>query len=131
MANIKTAINLTVEGGQPVYALSDEIAAEAVSYLIIDLARGDTDLVVEVQPSVSSQLHLMLLTSSIYTSDLTYRFSDGSTDAAVALTLDGPHLYSAGNLAAFGVDPLQIKLTLAGAGEDAQVSLFVARDATP
>jgi hypothetical protein len=72
-----------------------------------------------------------VISSSLYSANLTYVFSDGTTDSASTLTLDGPHLYSAGNLGVVGVDANQVKLSLAVAGADTTVTIFVARDATP
>ena len=107
------------------------IEAQATDKIDVELAPGDSGITVEIQPSASSQLYVLLLSSTYYSSDLTYVFSDGTTDAADTLSLDGPQLFSAGNLGAIGVNPTQIKLTMAPSGETATVSMFVARDATP
>jgi hypothetical protein len=131
MSRVTTTISVSIAGGKTVTASSGVIEAEATGNIDVELAPGDTGLTVEIQPSASSQLYVLLLTSTYYSSDLTYVFSDGTTDAADTLVLDGPQLFSAGNLGAIGVNPTQIKLTMAAGGETATVSIFVARDATP
>ena len=131
MARVTTTLSIAIAGGQTVAASSGVIEAEATGQIDVDLEADNSEVTVEIQPSASSQLHVLLLSSSFYGSDLTYVFSDGTTDAADTLTLDGPQMFSAGNLGAIGVNPTQIKLTMAASGEDATVSIFVARDATP
>lgn len=131
MSRITMTSSVAIAGGQTVTATSGVIEAEATGQVDVNLAADDTEVVVEIQPSASTQIHVLLLSSTFYGSDLTYVFSDGTTDAADTLTLDGPQLFSAGNLGAIGVNPTQIKLTMASSGQDATVSIFVARDATP
>lgn len=131
MARITTTLSVAIAGGKTVSASSGVIEAEATGQIDVDLLADDTEVTVEIQPSASSQLHVLLLSSTYYGSGLSYVFSDGTSDAADTLTLDGPQMFSAGNLAAIGVNPTQIKLTMASSGEAATVSIFVARDATP
>jgi len=131
MSRVTTTISVAIAGGKTVTASTGVIDAQATGNVDVSLSPGDAGVTVEIQPSASSQLYVLLLTSTYYSSDLTYVFSDGVTDAAVTLTLDGPQLFSAGNLGAIGVNPTQIKLTMAPGGEAATVSMFVARDATP
>lgn len=131
MSRITFTLSVSIAGGKTVTASSQVIEAEATGQIDIDLTADDTEVTVEIQPSASSQLHVLLLSSTYYSPHLTYVFNDGSTDAATTLTLDGPQMFSAGNLSAIGVSPRRIKLTMAAAGENATVSIFVARDATP
>lgn len=131
MSRITTTLSVAIAGGKTVTASSKVIEAEATSNIDIALLADDTEVTVEIQPSASSQIHVLLLSSTYYGPKLTYVFSDGTTDAVDTLTLDGPQMFSAGNLAAIGVNPTQIKLTMASAGTAATVSIFVARDATP
>ncbi len=131
MSSITFTLSVSIAGGKTVTASSGVIEAEATGQIDIDLTADDTEVTVEIQPGTSSQLHVLLLSSTYYSPALTYVFNDGTTDAADTLTLDGPHMFSAGNLSAIGVSPRLIKLTMAAAGENATVSIFVARDATP
>ncbi len=130
MFRVTTTLSVSIAGGQTVSASSDVIEADAIDSIDIDLAADDVPVTVEIQPGVSSQLHALLLSSTFYSSDLTYVFNDGSSDADETLTLDGPQMFSAGNLTAISVDPTNIKLTMAPTGEAATVSIFVARNAT-
>jgi hypothetical protein len=131
MYRVTTTLSVSIAGGHTVTASSDVIEAEAIDQLDIELAADDTPITVEIQPGASSQLHALLLSSTHYASDLTYVFNDGTTDADETLTLDGPQIFSAGNLGAISVNPTHIILTMASTGEAATVSIFVARDATP
>lgn len=131
MSRVTMSITAAIAGGQAVTASSGIIEAEATGQIDIELAADDNEVTVEIQPSASSQLYVLMLSSTYYGAALTYVFSDGTTDASTTLSLDGPQLFSAGNLGAVGVNPTQIKLTMAASGEDATVSIFVARDATP
>jgi len=133
MSSLTTTLSVTIAGGDTVSASSEVIEAEATGQIDIEIAAGTADLMVEIQPSASTQIHVLLLSSSFYGSGLTYVFNDGTSDADDILTLDGPQMFSAGSLAAISVNPTQIKLSMAAspAGEDATVSIFVARDATP
>lgn len=130
MFRVTTTLSVSIAGGQTVSASSDVIEADAIDSIDIELASDDTPVTVEIQPGASSQLHALLLSSTFYSSDLTYVFNDGSSDADETLTLDGPQMFSAGNLTAISVDPTNIKLTMASTGEAATVSIFVARNAT-
>lgn len=129
MSRVTITLSAAIAGGKAVTVSSGVIEAEATGQVDIDLIADDTEVTADIQPSDSSQLHVLLLSSTHYSSNLTYVFSDGTTDAADTLTLDGPQMFSSGNLAAIGVNPTQIKLTMASSGEDATVSIFVARNA--
>ena len=104
MPRITTTISVSIAGGQTVSVSSGVIEAQATDKIDVELAPGDSGITVEIQPSASSQLYVLLLSSTYYSSDLTYVFSDGTTDAADTLSLDGPQLFSAGNLGAIGVN---------------------------
>jgi len=131
MPRVTIDVKVSVAGGQSVIASSGVIASEAIGEIHKDLLADDSEVSIEIQPSASGQLHALMLYSTHYGPDLTYVFSDGITDAATPLTLDGPQIYSGGNLVAIGVNPIQVKFTMASSGQDATVSIFVARDATP
>ncbi|HEC20624.1 MAG TPA: hypothetical protein ENI97_15000 [Gammaproteobacteria bacterium] len=131
MSRVTVTLTAAIAGGQTFSASSGVIDAEATGQIDVDLTADDSTVTVDIQPSAASQIHVLMISSTHYSSNLTYVFSDGSSDAADTLTLDGPHSYSAGNLGAVGVKPTQIKFTLASGGDDATVSIFVARDATP
>ncbi len=131
MARATTTLSVSIAGGPTISASSGVIEAEATDQVDINLVADGSEVTVEIQPSASSQLYVLLLSSTHYGSDLTYVFSDGTTDAATTLALDRPQMFSAGNLGAIGINPTQIKLTMAATGQDTTVSIFVVRDATP
>ena len=132
MPRLTTTLNVAIAGGSNISVSSDVIEAQAIDQIAVILEPDDNTTTVEIQPSAASQIHALLISSSGYGSHLSYVFSDGSLDAEPTLILDGPHMFSSGNLAAIGVNPTLIRLTLAAAaGEAATVSIFVARDATP
>jgi len=131
MSTLTVTCNVAIAGDKTLSASSGHINAEATSQINIDLVADGNSVTVELQPSSADQVYVLLLSSTHYSSHLTYVFSDGTSDSPSALTLDGPHLYSAGNLSAVGVNPTHIKFTMTPSGEDASISLFVARDATP
>jgi hypothetical protein len=137
MARITTTLSIAIAGENSVAVSSGVIEAEATSQIDVNLPDDNSEITVEIQPSASSQLHVLLLSSSYYGSELEYVFSDGNTKSSPRLTLDAPQMFSAGSMGANGAKPpLQIlfKLnTMPGelAGEGASVSIFIARDATP
>ncbi len=113
MAKVTTTLSIAIAGGQTVSVSSGVIDAEATGQVDVILPDDGSTVTVEVQPSASSQLHALLLSSSYYGSRLRYVFSDGTTESSPVLTLDGPHMFSAGNLGANGTNPpTQMKFTL-------------------
>jgi hypothetical protein len=137
MARVTTTLSIAIAGGKTVAVSSGVIQAEATGQIEVDLPDDNSEVTVEIQPSASSQLHVLLLSSSYYGSELEYVFSDGTTKSSPRLTLDAPQMFSAGNMGANGAKPpLQILFrlnTMPGdlAGKGASVSIFIARDATP
>ena len=131
MATVTTSTTVAIAGGSSVTATSPVFNAEATGEVSIGLLADDAVITAEIQPSAASQLYVLLISSSYYGPELTYVFSDGTTDSATTFTLDGPQLYSAGNLGAVGVTPTHIRFTMTSAGVPATVKVFVARDATP
>ena len=125
MSRVTITLSVAIAGQRTVTASSGAIEAEASGQISKELAADDTEVTIEIQPGAANQLRALLLSSTYYGADLTYVFSDGTTDAADTLTLDGPQIFSAGNLGAIGVDPRQIKLTMASSGEEATVSIAV------
>jgi hypothetical protein len=70
------------------------IDVEATDRTEVNIAPGDTDKVVEIQPSALGALHLLLIKSSSYGAHLTFKANDGAADSA-AVVLDSPQLFSA------------------------------------
>jgi hypothetical protein len=137
MVRVTTTLSIAIAGGKTVAVSSGVIQAEATGQIEVDLPDDNSEVTVEIQPSASSQLHVLLLSSSYYGSELEYVFSDGTTKSSPRLTLDAPQMFSAGSMGANGAKPpLQMLFKLSAmpgdlAGEGATVSIFIVRDATP
>ena len=137
MARLTTTLSIAIAGGKTVSVSSGVIEAEATGQIDVALPDDNTEVTVEIQPSDSSQMHVLLLSSSYYGEELEYVFSDGTTKSSPRLTLDGPQMFTAGSLGANGAKPpVQMLFKLNNmpgdlAGKGAKVSIFIARDATP
>jgi len=130
MPIVKYSFSVSVAGGPYLVVNSNSLSSEATDTVDVSIASGDPELTVEIQPSAVGKIHLIVIESDLYSEDLKFKFSDGTTDSA-ALTLDSPQLHTNGSLALLGsINPNQIKLTLGGTGLEAKVSVFVARNAT-
>jgi hypothetical protein len=131
MAKVTISTTVAIAGGASITATSPVFNAEATGDVSVELLADDATVTAEIQPSDASQLYVLLISSSYYGPELSYVFSDGTTDSAATFTLDGPQLFSAGNLSAIGVTPTHIRFTMTAAGAAGTVKVFVARDATP
>jgi len=130
MPTVKYSLSLSVAGGPYLVVDSNSISAEATDSVEVSIASGDPELTVEIQPSALAKVHVILIESSLYSEDLTFKFSDGVTDS-VDLTIDSPQLHTNGSLALLGsINPTQMKINLGGTGLEANISVFVARNAT-
>lgn len=129
MPKIITTNSVSIAGGQTVSVSSDAIEAEATSQIDVNIEPNATEITIEIQPSPADQIHVLLISSTFYGSDLTYKFSDGTTDSS-AITLDVPQSFSGTTLAPIvSFDPTQLKMTMAVTGEEATISIFIARTA--
>lgn len=130
MTTINAAASFAVPGG-PSLALNSAIVAEAYDKIDVAIAPGDNGKVVNIQPGTAAQLRLLVIKSSFYGTEVTYKASDGTGDSD-AVTLDGPQLFvGSGAVALFGVDPKVLKFSNTHATQAAQVEILVGRDATP
>lgn len=131
MVFVNYSISILVSGGPNISATSGEIETEAIDRVTVSIASTDSELTVDIQPALAEQIHLILLQSDLYSSDLTIKFSDGTSDSP-ELTLDAPQLLTNGMMSLLAdISPTQVKLNLGGTDLNANVSIFVARDATP
>ena len=130
MPTVKYSFSLSVAGGPHLVVDSNSISAEATDSIDVSIASADPELTVEIQPSALGKVHVILIESSLYSEDLTFKFSDGTTDSA-DLTIDSPQFHTNGSLALLGsINPTQMKISLGGTGLEANISVFVARNAT-
>lgn len=132
MANISWGVTVQVDGRVQMSASTAAHPAEAIESLLVTIAPGDTDTVVNLMPGAGASVHVLIIKSSFYgeSGELTFKVSDGATDSD-PVTLNAPQTYTSGSVALFGLDPNQLKFTNSSATESANVAIFVARDATP
>jgi hypothetical protein len=136
MASVSYGISVQVDGG-PQIAVTKSRTVEA--YEKVDVAiepggGGASAVTVDVQPGNAPQVVMMLIRSSVYGPELTYRASDGSTDSA-EIALTEPQFFLGAAVGLFGVAPKQLKFKNTFASGDATkkaaIEVFVGRDATP
>lgn len=129
MPELMWTVSVRLDQGTALTVAAPGETVEGVDTVEVTLASGAADVVVDIQPGEAAAIRLLAIKASTYSEDLSYVASDGSSDAS-ALTLDGPHLFSAGSVALFGLAPRQLKFSNASPDE-ITVRVFVARDATP
>lgn len=128
MPEMTWTLSVKVSGGPSLTAAADKQDVEATDSLEIVVAAGAADKVVDLQPGTADDLRLLVIRSSSYGGDLTYKVSDGATSSDV-IALDAPQVFSGGNAGLFGRDPLKLEFSNSG-DEDVTVQILVARDAT-
>jgi hypothetical protein len=131
MSTMSWSVTLQVSGNPAVSVSRPSIDIEAVDRTEVTIAPGDTDKVVEIQPSAAGALYLLLIKSSSYGPHLTFKANDGTTDSASAVVLDSPQLFSGGSIALFGVAPRRLKFSNSSTDKPGTLEIYVARDATP
>lgn len=131
MANISWSTSIQVAGGPTISITEGPIAAEATDRIEVPIAAGDADKVVDLQPGDADRIHLLSIKSSHYGdgTNITFKTNDGTADSA-KIKLSGPQFYSGGAAALFEKEPKVLKFSNASTS-DAQIEIFVARDATP
>jgi len=129
MITMNWTVTLQITGSPTIATASPTAIIQAVDRIEAVIAPGDADKVLEVQPGAAAEVRLILVKSTRYGSDLSFKVSDGATDSD-AVTLDTPQLFSGGAVALFGLAPQQLKFTNTGA-DPATVEIHVARDAAP
>jgi hypothetical protein len=135
MATMSWSISVQVAGGETLTAATAAIPVEATDRIFVTVNPGDKDKVVEIQPGTASAIQLLVVKSSRYGQDLSFKVSDGKKDssALAVVVMDAPQVFTGGSVALFGLAPQLILLTISASasGEPADVEIFVARDATP
>jgi hypothetical protein len=129
MITMNWTVTLQISGSPTIATASPTATIQAVDRIVAVVEPGDADKVLEVQPGAATEVHLLLVKSTRYGSDLSFKVSDGATDSDV-VTLDTPQLFSGGAIALFGLAPQQLKFTNTGA-DPATVEIHVAREAAP
>jgi len=136
MTQMTFGVSVQVPNG-PQMALTGTQAAEAYDKVELTIEPGGgsaSEVSIEIQPAAAAAVKLVLIKSSIYGADITYKLSDGTTDSA-AVALDAPLLLLGSAVALCGVAPKILKIKnafpAADATKKAAVEILVGRDATP
>lgn len=130
MANISWSFNIQVNGGPTITASAAPRPVEATDRIEIAVSPGEDKKVVDIQPCDANAIQLLLIKSSNYGSEFSFKAGDGKKDSD-AVTLDAPQIFTARSIGVFGVAPRQLKFTNASSDQTINVEIFVARHATP
>ncbi len=126
-STINLTLKLNVVGG-PSILVTRGITVEAYDKIDVTVGASDSDKVVEIQPGASSQVQMLLIKSSEYGTDLTYKVQDAG---ATPIVLDQDQLFlgqGAVGLLGAQIDRLLFTNNL---GNDVTIEILVGRDATP
>lgn len=136
MAQIAYGVSVQIPNG-PQIAQTGTKAAEAYDKVELALEAGGAgaaEVVIEIQPAAATAISLLLVKSSLYGLEITYKLSDGPNDSPT-VALDAPLFLLGGAVALAGIAPkrLKIKNTFAAgdATKKAVIEILVGRDATP
>lgn len=142
MANVSWSTSIQVAGGPTVTATEGPFVAEAIDRIDVTIPANTNNKEVDLQPSDSKSIHLLLIKSSRYGEDIKFKASGDGTEAGGGgggddtetgddgVLLTGPQLYSKGTISLLHEKPKKLKFTNPTA-TDIQIEIFVARDATP
>lgn len=136
MPQVTYGVRVQVPNG-PQMTLDGVQAAEAYDKIELTVNPGGSgapEVNIQIQPAAAAAVSLVVVKSSVYGADITYKLSDGTTDSA-AVALDAPLLLLGGAVALAGVAPKAIKIKnafpAADATKKAAIEILVGRDATP
>lgn len=135
MVTINWGLNVQVAGGpQLVVSQSKSVEAYDKIEVVIDPSGGVTEVSLDIQPGKGTQVDFLLIKSSLYGSQLTYKVSDG-TAVSKEITLGETHIYSGTMITALLPDPKILKFKnnhpAADATKKAAIEILVGRKATP
>jgi hypothetical protein len=134
MPQLNWNVSVQVTKGPNFTCAGPALQVEAIDQVAVSIEPGDAEMLVELQPGAAKDIHLIVIQSSYYGPELTYAVSDGKDQPSesLAVTLDGPQIFTCGSAALFNVDtPRQLKFTNSSTSTTAAVTITVARDATP
>jgi len=127
MVSMSWSATLQVSGSPAVSVIRPPITVEAVDRIEAVIAPGEQDKAVAVQPGAIAAIHVLLVKSSLYSKNLSFKANDGATDST-AIVLDSPQLFSGGGLAAIKIAPRSLKFSNSGP-DVATVEVIVVRNA--
>ena len=124
---IKYSLSFQVVGSTSV-PVNGMLEPEAYSKIQVEVPAGASDLAVNLQPSGTKLAEFLLIKSSKYATDLTYKINSA---AGTPIILDGPHVFIGnGAVAILDSDPTQLLFSNA-LSEDVTIDILLGRDATP
>ena len=120
----KLTINVTVTvSGGPRLEHGATLEVEAYDK-ISTVIPANTEITVDLGPSAAGRMTCLVVVPAKPSSDLTYKVGSNT------IALDHPQ-FLFGGAVALTANPSQLKLKNAHASQDADVGIFVGRDATP
>ena len=126
--SIVFSANVVISNG-PAMAIKRTIAVDAYDKLDVAVPTGAADLEIDLQPGAAGQVHFLLVSSSQYGANLSYKVNSSASPTTYAL--DEPHLLlGAGSVAMLDAAPAKLFFSNS-LGADAQVQILIGRDATP
>lgn len=124
---IAWSFSVAAAEGPRIYG-SDSLAVDAYDKVSAELAAGDTDVDVEVQPSATAgRVRALVIGSTNYESDVTYSADAGTTE----FRLDGPVVLIGGGAVALLADPPQVLRFSNASAAAVTVEILVGRDSAP
>lgn len=118
---IRWSSEITVPGG-PTLSFSRAISVDGTDLMTAHLEPGES-AAVDVQPSAAEQVRVLMVTSTAYGEDLTYRVGSSTQDVA----LDSPQVFAgAGMIGRLPTDPQTLTFTN-GLAEAATVTILAGR----
>ena len=126
---IQCTLKAAVDGG-PRSVVNHAVEVDAYDRVDATIEAGD-EVELAVQPSGSTDdVHLLFITASAYSDDVTYDVGDGSGQAETDVKLDGPQLFlGTGATGVLGAAPDTLTVDNGGA-DPVTVSILVGRVAT-
>ncbi len=126
-SRINLTLKVSVVGG-PSISVSKVITVEAYDKIDVTVSAGESDKAIEIQPGSSSQVQMLLIKSSEYGTDLTYKVHDTS---ATPIVLDQEQLFlGQGAVGLLGTELDKLFFTN-NLSNDVTIEIFAGRDATP
>jgi len=122
--NLNWRVNVSVSGG-PQLELSQDLVLDAYDSVSVAVPAGES-MNVEVQPGDSDKVHLLIIQSNHYGSDLKYKVDGGSGK----VELDQPQILSGpGAVGLLGAAPQTIEITN-DLDKEAAICIFTGRKAS-
>lgn len=121
-----------------VQVISQPVDVEAVDQIVVSIAPGESDKVVGIQPNNNSPILLVVIKPGRLDPSLTVRFDDGAPQAGGGpihpnksnpIPLGSPHVFT--SIATFYQNLKYLLFTNPANGQQTDVLIYVARDATP